>query len=40
VFIDDMPHNVEGARAVGIAGIQFENAVQCEEELKALGLSF
>lgn len=40
VFIDDMPNNVEGARAVGIAGIQFENVAQCEEELKALGLSF
>lgn len=40
VFIDDMPHNVDGARAVGIAGIQFESAAQCEEELKALGLSF
>ena len=40
VFIDDMPYNVEGAKAVGIAGVQFEDAAQCEEELKALGLSF
>ncbi|NIY85215.1 HAD family hydrolase [Vibrio hepatarius] len=40
VFIDDMPHNVAGAKAVGMAGIRFENAAQCEDELKALGLSF
>ena len=39
VFIDDMPYNVEGAKAEGIAAIQFENAAQCEEALKALGLS-
>ncbi|TXR54156.1 HAD family hydrolase [Reinekea thalattae] len=38
VFIDDMPHNVAGAKAIGIAGIQFENAAQCEQELcKLLG---
>lgn len=40
IFIDDMTYNVEGAKALGIAGIQFENAAQCEDELKALGLSF
>ncbi|BDR13751.1 HAD family phosphatase [Vibrio sp. STUT-A11] len=40
VFIDDMPYNVEGAEAVGIAAIQFENAVQCEADLKSLGLTF
>ncbi len=40
VFIDDMPYNVEGAKAVGIAAIQFENAVQCEADLKSLGLTF
>jgi len=40
VFIDDMPYNVAGAKAVGIAGVQFKNAAQCEGELKALGLSF
>ena len=40
VFIDDMPYNVEGAKAVGIAGVRFQNAAQCEEELKALGLFF
>ncbi|PSW16116.1 HAD family hydrolase [Photobacterium rosenbergii] len=38
VFIDDMPYNVEGAKAVGIAAIQFENSSQCEQELRELGL--
>ncbi|MGF1695726.1 HAD family phosphatase [Vibrio lamellibrachiae] len=40
VFIDDMPNNVKGAKAVGISAIQFENAAQCEQELKALGVYF
>ncbi|QSV16958.1 HAD family hydrolase [Photobacterium ganghwense] len=40
VFIDDMPHNVRGAESVGITAIQFENAAQCEQALRALGLSF
>ncbi|MCY9802523.1 HAD family phosphatase [Vibrio scophthalmi] len=40
VFIDDMPYNVAGAEALGMAGIQFENSSQCEQALKALGLSF
>ncbi len=40
VFLDDMPHNVEGARAVGIHAIKFENAQQCETDLKNLGLKF
>ncbi|MHA2774058.1 HAD family hydrolase [Vibrio harveyi] len=40
VFLDDMPYNVEGARKLGISAIQFENAEQCEQELKALGLTF
>ncbi|HHF0551389.1 TPA: HAD family hydrolase [Vibrio diabolicus] len=40
VFLDDMPYNVEGARAVGMEAIQFENAQQCESELKAMGLCF
>ena len=40
VFIDDMPYNVAGAESAGIAGIGFENSCQCEQELKALGLSF
>ena len=38
VFIDDMSYNVEGAEAVGIKGIQFESASQCEQALKALGV--
>lgn len=40
VFIDDMPYNVEGAETVGMAAIQFENARQCEADLKSLGLKF
>ncbi|MGF1754596.1 HAD family phosphatase [Vibrio makurazakiensis] len=40
VFIDDMPYNVVGAEACGISAIQFENAAQCEDDLKSLGLSF
>lgn len=40
VFIDDMPYNVEGAETVGMAAIQFENAGQCEADLKSLGLKF
>lgn len=38
VFIDDMPYNVEGAKAVGITGIQFSDVSQCERELLALGI--
>ncbi|USD67218.1 HAD family phosphatase [Vibrio sp. SCSIO 43136] len=40
IFLDDMPYNVEGAKACGIAAIQFASAAQAEAELKALGLSF
>ncbi|ANQ21850.1 HAD family hydrolase [Vibrio natriegens] len=40
VFIDDMPYNVEGAKTVGMAAIQFENARECEADLKSLGLKF
>ncbi len=40
VFIDDMSYNVEGARSLGFAAIQFENTVQCERKLKLLGVSF
>ncbi|MCE0495466.1 HAD family hydrolase [Vibrio salinus] len=40
VFIDDMPHNVKGAEAVGISAIQFQNAFQCEQALKTIGLVF
>lgn len=37
VFIDDMPYNVKGAEAVGIAGIQFVDAEQCQNALLRLG---
>ncbi|WP_260258652.1 HAD family hydrolase [Vibrio intestinalis] len=40
IFLDDMPHNVEGAKAVGIDAIQFAHAHQAEQELKARGLEF
>lgn len=40
VFLDDMPYNVEGAQREGMAGIQFQSAYQCEQELKAMGLDF
>ncbi|MEZ8287082.1 HAD family hydrolase [Vibrio splendidus] len=40
VFIDDMPYNVEGAKIVGMAGVQFIDAVQCENDLCALGVEF
>ena len=40
VFIDDMPGNVQGAEAAGLAAIQFENSAQCECDLTALGLRF
>ncbi|WP_154116258.1 HAD family hydrolase [Vibrio cincinnatiensis] len=38
VFIDDMLYNVQGAESVGIKGIQFESAFQCEQALKSLGI--
>ncbi|KLV05200.1 HAD family hydrolase [Photobacterium aquae] len=40
VFIDDMARNVEGAKLAGMSAIQFENAAQCEQALRFLGLSF
>ncbi len=39
VFLDDMPYNVEGAKAVGMAAIQFTDAVQCENSLQAIGVN-
>ena len=36
VFIDDMPANAEGARALGLRAIQFEDSRQCARELGAL----
>ena len=38
VFIDDRYEYVEGANAVGIKGILFENAVQLKRELEKLGV--
>ncbi|MEC6908724.1 HAD family phosphatase [Photobacterium piscicola] len=40
VFIDDMLPNVEGARTLGFSAIQFKDSIQCECELKLLGVSF
>lgn len=36
VFIDDMPANVESARACGLQGVVFRDAVSCAAELAAL----
>ena len=36
VFIDDFAHNIEGAKALGIHGIQFINVEQTLNELKAM----
>lgn len=40
VFIDDVPRNVAGARAMGMHAIAFEDAAQCEHALRELGLRF
>ena len=40
VFIDDLAYNVEGAKAVGMYGIQFMNAKQCASELQDLEVYF
>jgi putative hydrolase of the HAD superfamily len=37
VFIDDTSANVEAAAKFGMRTIQFEDAQQCEEELRAMG---
>ena len=36
VFVDDFPHNVEGARAVGMHAIQFRNPKQVRQDLEAI----
>jgi putative hydrolase of the HAD superfamily len=36
VFIDDLPRNVESARRLGLAAIQFEDTEQCRRELARL----
>lgn len=36
IFIDDFPHNIEGAKAVGMQGILFQNPEQTKLELQDL----
>jgi 2-haloacid dehalogenase len=38
VFIDDNPHNVQAAVALGIHGIHFRSPRELRDELAALGL--
>ena len=38
VFIDDVQKNLDAAAQLGIRTLRFENAAQCERELRALGL--
>lgn len=38
LFIDDVQKNLDAAAALGIRTLRFENAAQCERELRALGL--
>ena len=38
LFIDDVQKNLDAAAALGIRTLRFENAGQCERELRALGL--
>ncbi|HET9822158.1 MAG TPA: HAD family phosphatase [Burkholderiaceae bacterium] len=39
VFIDDASANVEGARAIGMHGVQFESPAQLVLDLRALGVA-
>ncbi|KJG39531.1 HAD family hydrolase [Photobacterium angustum] len=39
VFIDDMIHNVQGAKLVGLSAIQFKDVIQCESALTSLGVA-
>ncbi|WEV42717.1 HAD family phosphatase [Bifidobacterium sp. ESL0682] len=39
VFFDDTQANVDGAKAVGIQGIHFQNASDARKELKRLGVT-
>lgn len=36
VFVDDMPHNVEGARALGMHGVRFESTAQVISAVRRL----
>ena len=38
VFVDDLPENVEGARAAGLAGILYETTGQLIEDLRRIGV--
>lgn len=38
VFIDDLPQNVEGAKLVGMNGIHFSTANDCQVKLRQLGV--
>jgi putative hydrolase of the HAD superfamily len=38
LFIDDVQQNLDAAANLGIGTLRFENAAQCERELRALGL--
>jgi epoxide hydrolase-like predicted phosphatase len=38
VFVDDMPANVEAARALGMAGVQFRAGADMRTELEKLGI--
>ncbi|MCG3866141.1 MULTISPECIES: HAD family phosphatase [unclassified Photobacterium] len=38
VFLDDMLHNVQGAKSVGLLAIQFKDVAQCEKAFKTLGI--
>jgi 2-haloacid dehalogenase len=39
VFIDDIPTNVDGARAAGLHGIHYQNPDQVRLELTKLGIA-
>jgi len=39
VFIDDIPTNVEGARAADLHGIHYQNSDQVRLELTKLGIA-
>jgi putative hydrolase of the HAD superfamily len=38
VFVDDMPENVEAARALGMAGVRFQKGLDVPAELERLGI--
>jgi putative hydrolase of the HAD superfamily len=40
VFLDDIQANVDGARSIGMEARLFTTPSRCEEDLRALGLSF